>query len=846
MSAKLSIQMMMLVMLLFFTNQAFAKNTKNSVAKPGCQASCGNLNISYPFGIGEKCSASKAMVISCNNSFSPPKAFLRDQNFNSLEVLNISLEAGTVHINFPVTADCTNTGNDQVSQEVRLELPLTFSNNDNRFTAMGCNNLAYLSAEDSVAEHGGCLSRCNPSVKKDNSCFGINCCQTKFQQSLTFVKPSLSNGSSSASGCNEGPRYAFIADQKWFAKLEDIYSVQTMEKVPAVLNWKPFGTCQTFIQSDPIPNATLCGRNAFCTNQSLCSCSEGYEGNPYLPNGCQDVNECGTNIRPQPRQTPMTPLSKGTPKKLYMYHVTNSPPESQGPALRGNSLGLNKCEHYCTNTPGSYTCSCQDGWVLVDKFNCVKSEVIYNNVPKGGRRGRKGAVLVTAGTCAGVGVVLVFTYYLYEEARQRSIRRFRLRLFRLNGGPLLRRSSSGQENAGTTELFTAEEMETATDHYNEDRIVGERGKRTVYKGMLADGRIVAVKKTKIEDKSKIEDFINEVAALSRMKHRNVVNLYGCCLETEVPLLVYEFIPNRTLMQYIHEDDEYFLLTWDVRVRVAIEIAEALVCLHSAVPTPIYHRDIKSTNILFDDKYRAKVADFGISASFFIDQEVEDSGTSATVSNDQKVADFGTSTSISSDQKVADFGTSTSISNDQKVVDVGISTTVSNDQTYLTSRLQGRFGYLDPEYFQSGRFTDKSDVYSFGVVLVELLTGRKPILAARLDDEARGLATLFILAVEEDRIFEIVDSRIFNEERKEEMIAFGDIAYKCLNLNGRKRPTMKEVAEELKSIRDTRESPIAQEIYEEVENEINELINSGSEVTSSSLSSTIFTVVENLL
>ena len=262
--------------------------------------------------------------------------------------------------------------------------------------------------------------------------------------------------------------------------------------------------------------------------------------------------------------------------------------------------------------------------------------------------------------------------------------------------------SSTKGNVETTKLFTSTELEKATDEYNVDRIIGQGGLGTVYKGMLTDGRIVAVKKSKIEDESKLEHFINEVVILSQINHRNIVKLHGCCLETEVPLLVYEFIPNGTLMQYIHEQNEYFPLTWDVRIRVATEIAGALYYLHSAASVPIYHRDIKSSNILLDEKYTAKVADFGTSRS------------------------------------------------------------ISNDQTHLTTRVQGTFGYLDPEYFRSSQFTDKSDVYSFGVVLVELLTGQKPILPARLDDEARSLATLFSLAMEENRILDILDSQIKNE------------------------------------------------------------------------------------
>ncbi|KAK8278130.1 hypothetical protein V6Z11_D09G019900 [Gossypium hirsutum] len=275
-------------------------------------------------------------------------------------------------------------------------------------------------------------------------------------------------------------------------------------------------------------------------------------------------------------------------------------------------------------------------------------------------------------TSVGTQLLLLATWSLYKALKRKQKILLKQKYFKRNGGLLLQQHlSSNESNVEKIKLFTSKEMKKETDCYNENRILGQGGQGTVYKGMLIDGGIVAIMKSKMVegqkfDEKKVEQFINEVIILSQINHRNVVKLLGCCLEAEVPVLVYDFIPNGTLYDLIHNQNEEFPLTWEMRLRIAIEIANALFYFHSAASTPIYHRDIKSSNILLDDKYRAKVSDFGTSRS------------------------------------------------------------VALEQTHLTTRVQGTFGYIDPEYFRSSQFTEKSDVYSFGVVLIELLTGKKPI------------------------------------------------------------------------------------------------------------------------
>jgi serine/threonine protein kinase len=328
---------------------------------------------------------------------------------------------------------------------------------------------------------------------------------------------------------------------------------------------------------------------------------------------------------------------------------------------------------------------------------------------------------------------------LYKLIKKRQNKELKKKFFKRNGGLLLQQElSTSDGSVQKTKIYSSKELEVATDGFNVNRILGEGGQGTVYKGMLTDGRIIAVKKSKVVDEENLEEFINEVVILSQINHRNVVKLLGCCLETEVPILVYEFISNGNLYKYIHVQNDDFLLSWEMRLRIAIEVAGALSYLHSAASIPIYHRDIKSTNILLDEKYRATISDFGSSRSIAI------------------------------------------------------------DQTHLTTHVQGTFGYLDPEYFQSSQFTEKSDVYSFGVVLVELLSGQKPIFSAS-PTESRSLATHFIMLMEDNRLFDILDARVKEHCHNEEVVAVGNLARKCLNLNGKNRPTMKEVTTELERV-----------------------------------------------
>ena len=317
--------------------------------------------------------------------------------------------------------------------------------------------------------------------------------------------------------------------------------------------------------------------------------------------------------------------------------------------------------------------------------------------------------------------------------------KLKVKFFRQNGGSILEQKLlQRRDSSQIAHIFKENELRKATNNFDESLIIGRGGFGTVFKGELNDNRIVAIKKSKTIDESQIEQFINEVDVVSQINHRNVVKLLGCCLETEVPLLVYEFVSNGTLSEFLRTQGKTDDQTWKIRLRIAADVAGALSYLHSAASIPIIHRDVKSDNILLDGTNTAKVSDFGASRL------------------------------------------------------------VPLDQTEIATMVQGTIGYLDPEYMQTSQLTEKSDVYSFGVVLVELLTG-EPFSFGR-PEERRSLAMHFLSCLEKDNVFEVIQDGMWNEENNQEIKEVAVLAAKCLRLRGEERPSMKEVAMELEGMR----------------------------------------------
>lgn len=383
-----------------------------------------------------------------------------------------------------------------------------------------------------------------------------------------------------------------------------------------------------------------------------------------------------------------------------------------------------------------FQCRCKDGFTgdgFRDGDGCRKVSRCNPSKYLSGRCGGTTRIgVLIGGIIAGAGLMAALGILCY------CIRRRSVSLKKRMSAKRLLSEAAG---SNSVPVFQYKEIERATNSFSEKQRLGIGAYGTVYAGKLHSDEWVAIKKLRHRDPDGVEQVMNEIKLLSSVSHPNLVRLLGCCIENGEQILVYEFMPNGTLAQHLQRERGSGL-PWTIRLTIATETSHAIAHLHSAMNPPIYHRDIKSSNILLDYNFNSKVADFGLSR----------------------------------------FG--------------------MTDDSHISTAPQGTPGYVDPQYHQNYHLSDKSDVYSFGVVLVEIITALKVVDFSRAHSEI-NLAALAIDRIGKGRVDEIIDP-LLEPHRDAWTLSsvhrVAELAFRCLAFHRDMRPSMSEVADELEQIR----------------------------------------------
>ncbi|XP_027927406.1 probable leucine-rich repeat receptor-like serine/threonine-protein kinase At3g14840 [Vigna unguiculata] len=281
-------------------------------------------------------------------------------------------------------------------------------------------------------------------------------------------------------------------------------------------------------------------------------------------------------------------------------------------------------------------------------------------------------------------------------------------------------------------LFTMRQIKVATNNFDISNKIGEGGFGPVYKGTLSDDTIIAVKKLSSKSKQGNREFINEIGLISALQHPCLVKLYGCCVEGDQLLLVYEYMENNSLAHALFRNEESCLqLDWPTRYKICVGIARGLVFLHEESRLKVVHRDIKATNVLLDKDLNPKISDFGLAK---LDDE---------------------------------------------------------DNTHISTRIAGTYGYMAPEYAMHGYLTDKADIYSFGVVILEIVTGNSNTIP-RPKQEALHLLDWAHFLKEKGNLMELVDRRLGSNFNEKEVMMMIKVGLLCTNAIANLRPSMSTV------------------------------------------------------
>ncbi|XP_058187696.1 receptor-like protein kinase FERONIA [Rhododendron vialii] len=346
----------------------------------------------------------------------------------------------------------------------------------------------------------------------------------------------------------------------------------------------------------------------------------------------------------------------------------------------------------------------------------------------------KKLVFASGGNAIATGVVILLTVLNIIFYQLRSL-----------GENSVAKTLSSSTSEGLCRRFSFAELLSVTNNFNDELVIGSGGFGKVYKAFIDDGATtVALKRLKLKSKQGAKEFWTEIEMLSKLRHTHLVSLLGYCDERNEMILVYEFMEHGSLADHLYKtktkgNGTVGHMSWEQRLKICIGAARGLDYLHTGIRHGIIHRDVKSTNILLDKDWIAKISDFGLCKPG----------------------------------------------------------STSHSQAHVSTDVKGSFGYFDPEYFLTRRLTKKSDVYAFGVVMLEMLCGR-PAVDMQVDEEQRSLVHWAKQGIKEDKLDQLIDPSLRDQISAHRVKVFAEVANKCLDSLPKGRPTMADVVVRLEN------------------------------------------------